>query len=93
VLYWAQSGSEKPERKHTGERHSPSACGRIFQEDSSMSGLGDFHHGEEAEAKSSKLIHWIIGLVIVAAVGIYVFESGMFNSHTPQTASNYPRGL
>ena len=58
-----------------------------------MSGLEDFHHAEEAETKSSKLIHWIIGLVILAGIGIYALESGMFSPHTPQTATNYPRGL
>ena len=59
-----------------------------------MSGLGDFHHADEAEAKSSKLIHWIIGLVIIAGIGIYALESGMFSPHPTQTSSqNYPRGL
>ncbi len=58
-----------------------------------MSDLGQFHHAEEAETKSSKAIHWIIGLVILAGVAIYAAESGMFSSHTAQTASNYPRGL
>lgn len=58
-----------------------------------MSDLGEYHHAEEAETKSSKLIHWIIGLVILAGVGIYALESGMFSSHPAQAASNYPRGL
>lgn len=58
-----------------------------------MSGLGDFHHAEEAETKSSKLIHWIIGLVIVAGIAVYVVETGMFSPHPAQAASNYPRGL
>ena len=58
-----------------------------------MSGLEDFHHAEEAETKSSKLIHWIIGLVIIAGIGLYALESGMFSPHTAQAASNYPRGL
>lgn len=58
-----------------------------------MSGLGDFHHHEEAETKSSKMIHWIIGLVILAGIGIYALESGMFSPHPAQAASNYPRGL
>ena len=58
-----------------------------------MGDLGEYHHAEEAETKSSKLIHWIIGLVILAGVGFYVLESGMFSPHTAQTATNYPRGL
>jgi hypothetical protein len=58
-----------------------------------MSGLGDFHHAEEAETKSSKTIHWIIGLVILAGVAVYAMESGLFSPHTTTTASNYPRGL
>ena len=57
-----------------------------------MSDLGEYHHAEEAETKSNKLIHWIIGLVILAGVGIYALESGMFSPHTAQT-TNYPRGL
>ena len=58
-----------------------------------MSGLGDFHHHDEAEPKSSKVIHWVIALVIVAGLGIYAVESGLFSPHTAQTAQNYPRGL
>jgi hypothetical protein len=59
-----------------------------------MSGLGDFHHTEDpAETKSSKRMHWIIGLVIIAAVAAYVVESGMFAPHPAQTTANYPRGL
>lgn len=58
-----------------------------------MSGLGEFHHGEEVETKSNKVIHWIIALVIVAGIGVYAFESGMFNPQPAQANSSYPRGL
>lgn len=58
-----------------------------------MSGLGEFHHAEEAETKSNKVIHWIIALVIVAGIGIYAFESGMFSPQAAQTVKTYPRGL
>ena len=58
-----------------------------------MSGLGEFHHAEEAETKSNKVIHWIIALVIVAGIGIYAFESGMFSPTPAQTKTAYPRGL
>ncbi len=58
-----------------------------------MSGLGEYHHAEEAEPKSSKIIHWVIALVVVAGLGIYAFESGMFSPQTSATAKTYPRGL
>jgi hypothetical protein len=60
-----------------------------------MSGLGEYHHAEEAQSKNSKLIHWIIGLVIVAGIGVYALTSGFFSSHPaqPGTTQNYPRGL
>lgn len=60
-----------------------------------MSGLGEFHHhADEAETKSNKVVHWIIALVIVAGIGIYAFESGMFSPQPAQAnSSSYPRGL
>jgi len=58
-----------------------------------MSGLGEFHHAEETETKSNKVIHWIIALVIVAGIGIYAFESGMLSPQPAQAAKPYPRGL
>lgn len=36
-----------------------------------MSGLGDFHHAEEPEPKSSKITHWIIFAVVVAGMGAF----------------------
>ena len=41
--------------------------------------LGEFHHEEEKETTSHKLIAWIIAGVIVAGLGIYVVASGMLN--------------
>ena len=58
-----------------------------------MSSLGEYHHAEEAESKSNKVIHWIIAAVIVAGLGIYAFESGFFSPQTAATAKTYPRGL
>ncbi|MDB5734101.1 MAG: hypothetical protein JWN16_738 [Alphaproteobacteria bacterium] len=58
-----------------------------------MSNLGEYHHAAEAETKSNKVIHWIIAAVVVGALGIYAFESGMFSPETTQTAKTYPRGL
>jgi hypothetical protein len=59
-----------------------------------MSGLEDFHHADPAPEKSSKLIHWIIGLVIVAGIGIYAYSAGMLSPHPAQSSTqNYPRGL
>jgi hypothetical protein len=64
-----------------------------YQEDSMSNSLGEFHHAEEAETKSNKIIHWVIALVVVAGIGIYAFESGMFSPETAHTAKTYPRGL
>ncbi len=36
-----------------------------------MSGLGEFHHAEEAETKSAKITHWIIFAVVVAGMGAF----------------------
>jgi hypothetical protein len=58
-----------------------------------MSGLGEYHHAEEAETKSNKVIHWVIAAVIVAGLGIYAMESGFFSPQTAATAKTYPRGL
>ncbi len=58
-----------------------------------MSGLGDYHHAEEAETKNSKIIHWVILAIIVGGIGLYVAESGFFSPQTAQTAKTYPRGL
>ena len=55
--------------------------------------IGEFHHAEEAETRSNKLIHWLIAAVVVGGLGIYAFESGMFSPETAQTAKTYPRGL
>lgn len=58
-----------------------------------MSGLGEFHHAEEAETKSNKVMHWIIALVIIAGIGVYAFESGMLSPAPAQAGKTYPRGL
>jgi hypothetical protein len=58
-----------------------------------MSSLGEFHHAEETETKSNKVIHWVIAAVVVGGLGLYAFESGMFSPDTTQTAKTYPRGL
>jgi len=36
-----------------------------------MSGLGEFHHAEEAETKSTKITHWIIFAVVIAGMGAF----------------------
>jgi hypothetical protein len=36
-----------------------------------MSGLGEFHHAEEAESKGAKITHWIIFAVVIAAMGAF----------------------
>lgn len=58
-----------------------------------MSGLGEFHHGEEADTKSNKVIHWVILAIVIGGIGIYVAESGFFSPQTAATAKSYPRGL
>ena len=35
-----------------------------------MSGLGEFHHAEEAETKGTKITHWIIFAVVLAGAEI-----------------------
>jgi len=54
-----------------------------------MSSLGEFHHHDE-EPKSTKVTHWVILAVIVAAVGIYVVESGMLNPAPPGSQNSMP---
>ena len=54
--------------------------------------LGEFHHGDEAPTKGSKITAWIVIAVIIGGVAFYVVESGMLNSHPAQTTSE-PRGL
>ncbi len=56
-----------------------------------MSNIGEFHHGEDAPAKSTKLVSWIVIAVLALGIGIYVFESGML-SPAP-AGQTYPRGL
>ncbi len=36
-----------------------------------MSGLGEFHHAEEAETKGAKITHWIILAVVVVGMGAF----------------------
>lgn len=38
-----------------------------------MSGLGEFHHAEEAETKGAKITHWIILAVVVIGMGAFYF--------------------
>ena len=44
------------------------------------SNLGDFHHAEEAQPRSAKIISWVVIAMIVGALGIYVVESGMLTT-------------
>lgn len=82
-----QDGSNDREIRHASIRASG-----IIQEES-MSGLGDFHHSEEAPAKSSKIASWAIIALIVGGIAAYVVESGMLSPQPAQTAKTYPRGL
>ena len=54
--------------------------------------LGEFHHGEDAPTKSSRITAWVVIALIVGAIAVYVVESGMLSHHAPQT-TNEPRGL
>lgn len=38
-----------------------------------MSGLGEFHHAEETEPKSTKITHWIILAVVVVGMAAFYF--------------------
>ena len=58
-----------------------------------MSGLGEFHHAEEAPTKSSRITHWVILAVVVAGMVAFAASWGMFNPDVKQTAQSYPRAL
>ncbi len=58
-----------------------------------MSGLGEFHHTEEAPSKGSKIVAWVVIALLVGGAALYVVESGMLNSAPPQAGQNYPRGM
>ncbi len=58
-----------------------------------MSGLGEFHHAEEAPTKGSKITAWVVIALIVGAIAVYVVESGMLNSHPTQAGQSFPRGM
>lgn len=58
-----------------------------------MSGLGEYHHGEDAPTKSTKITHWVIFAVILAGLAAVVVGSGMFSEEVRQTAHSYPRAL
>jgi hypothetical protein len=54
--------------------------------------LGEFHHGDEAPTKGSRITAWVVIALIVGAVAVYVVESGMLN-HRPAGQVMDPRGL
>lgn len=59
-----------------------------------MSGLGEFHHSEEAPSRNTKITSWAIIALIVAGIAVYAVESGMFSPQQSQASqSSYPRGL
>ncbi len=58
-----------------------------------MSGLGEFHHTEEAPTKSSKITHWVILAVVVAGMVAFAASWGMFDPDVKATAQYYPRAL
>ena len=44
------------------------------------SNLGEFHHAEEAQPRSAKIVAWVVLAMIVGALGIYVVESGILTA-------------
>ena len=56
-----------------------------------MNNIGEFHHGEDAPEKSTKMVSWIVAAVLALGIGVYVLESGMLNP--APTGQSYPRGL
>jgi hypothetical protein len=58
-----------------------------------MSGLQDFHHGEDKPDKTKRITTLVIIAVILGGVGFYVVESGMLNPRPQQPGQTYPRGL
>lgn len=63
------------------------------QEETFMSGLGDFHHAEEPVSKGSRITHWIILAVVIVGMAAFAVQQGMFDPETKQTAQSYPRAL
>jgi hypothetical protein len=56
------------------------------------SDLQKFHHSEEPEAKSTKMVGWIVIALIVIGAGAWVAQSGVLNPQ-PANATHAPRGL
>lgn len=54
--------------------------------------LQSFHHSEEPQAKSTKVVGWVVIALIIAGVSVYVVHTGMLNP-APANATHYPRGL
>ena len=59
-------------------------------------GLGEFHHTEEAPTRSSRITQWAIIALIVGGIAAYVVSSGMLSpapATTNNTTQSFPRGL
>ncbi len=45
-----------------------------------MSNIGEFHHGEDTPDKKSRTVVAIVIAVVMIGFGVYVYESGMWES-------------
>ena len=58
------------------------------------SGLGEFHHTEEAPTRSSRITQWTIIVLIVGGIAAYVVSSGMLSPEpSTNTTQSFPRGI
>ncbi|HVV27540.1 MAG TPA: hypothetical protein VHC40_06190 [Rhizomicrobium sp.] len=53
-----------------------------------MSNLQEFHHAEEAQNKTSRLVIAIAIALVMAGFAIYVYESGMWNPQPHQAVED-----
>jgi hypothetical protein len=58
-----------------------------------MSGLGQFHHTEEAPSKESRIVAWVVIALLLGAAALFVVETGVLNSGPVPAGQSYPRGL
>jgi len=57
-------------------------------------GLGEFHHTEEAPTRSSRITQWAIIVLIVGGIAAYVVSSGMLSpAPATNTTQSFPRGI
>ncbi len=53
-----------------------------------MTNLQEFHHGEDAPDKKSRMVVGIIIALVMLGFGFYVYESGMWNPQPHQAVED-----